>query len=117
MSTRNICFRANIYIISFLQPLISLQFDGMFYLAGGPTNHNAIIFVDVIDKKKTNLQQQAKSERKLLQTYVVTVPIDNSLLYSSPSSVQILNMFHPVMNFDFYHHRLMVTIACIELFH
>ena len=55
--------------------------------------------------KKTDIQHQAKTESKLLQTYGVTVPVNDRKVYSSSQgdqvSVQILNMFHPVMNTDY----------------
>ena len=47
-----------------------------------------------------------KSASKLLQTYTVNIPIQDRILHSTSQAdqclVQILNMFHPVMNTDVY---------------
>ena len=60
----------------------------------------------MVSPNKSDLLNQAKSESKLLQTYTVTIPIQDRILQSTSQtdqcSVQILNMFHPVMNTDVY---------------
>ena len=60
----------------------------------------------MVSSNKSDLLNQAKSECKLLQTYTVTIPIQDRILHSTSQtdqcSVQILNMFHPVMNTDVY---------------
>lgn len=60
----------------------------------------------MLSTTKSDLLNQAKSEAKLLQTYDVNVPMQDKILHSTTqvdtNSVQILNMFHPVMNTDVY---------------
>ncbi|MEW8547997.1 MAG: hypothetical protein AB2693_31215 [Candidatus Thiodiazotropha sp.] len=60
----------------------------------------------MVSSTKSDLLNQAKSEFKLLQTYDVKVPVQDKILHSKTqvdqNSVQILNMFHPVMNTDVY---------------
>ena len=54
--------------------------------------------------RKNDLLNQAKSESKLLQTYDGKIPSHEGRMYSASqvdsASVQILDMFHPIMNTD-----------------
>ena len=60
----------------------------------------------MVSLNQSDLLNQAKSESKLLQTYTVTIPIQDRILHitsqTDQCSVKILNMFHLVMNTDVY---------------
>lgn len=60
----------------------------------------------MLSRGKNQLMYQAKSEAQLLLTYNVVVPSKDDIMFSTSEidteSVKTLNMFHPIMNIEYF---------------
>lgn len=60
----------------------------------------------MLSRGKNQLMYQAKSEAQLLLTYNVVVPSNDDIMFSTSEidteSVKTLNMFHPIMNIEYF---------------